>query len=88
LACWVQTPPVLVHIQAAPALLLSLDPPTMAVLPSPEGHGKPLRRASDRTRAGQLRPLLKKLRGCSIRKQQRAADENNQGNRNARSHRS
>src|ERR1039457_4653916 len=34
--CWVQTPPLLVQTHAAPALLLSLGPPTMAVLPSAE----------------------------------------------------
>src|SRR5207244_7606625 len=34
--CWVQTPPLLVQTHAAPALALSLLPPTMAVLPSKE----------------------------------------------------
>ena len=34
--CWVQTPPLLVQTHTAPAELLSLDPPTMAVLPSAE----------------------------------------------------
>src|SRR6266511_727777 len=29
--CWVQTPPLRVQTHAAPALLLSLTPPTMAV---------------------------------------------------------
>src|ERR1017187_10150386 len=35
LPCWLQTPLVRVKIQAAPALLLSAHPPSMAVLPSP-----------------------------------------------------
>jgi hypothetical protein len=34
--CWVQTPPLLVQTQAAPAKLLSVNPPTMAVSPSAE----------------------------------------------------
>src|SRR5450830_1504687 len=34
--CWVQTPALLVQTHAAPALLLSTYPPTMAVLPSAE----------------------------------------------------
>src|ERR1035437_3270967 len=34
--CCVQTPPLLVQTQAAPVLLLSMFPPTMAVLPSAE----------------------------------------------------
>src|SRR5262249_27107263 len=32
--CWLHTPPLRVNTHAAPALLLSPDPPTMAVLPS------------------------------------------------------
>src|SRR3972149_1123537 len=34
--CWVPSPPLLVQTQAAPVLLLSKPPPTMAVLPSAE----------------------------------------------------
>ena len=34
--CWVQMPPLLVQTHAAPTLLLSLGPPTRAVLPSAE----------------------------------------------------
>src|SRR5258708_22660523 len=34
--CWVQTPPLLVQTHAAPVLMLSPNPPTMAVLPSAE----------------------------------------------------
>jgi hypothetical protein len=34
--CWVQTPPFRVQTHAAPPPLLSLGPPTMAVLPSAE----------------------------------------------------
>src|SRR5450759_773329 len=34
--CWVQTPPLRVQTHAAPTLLLSAYPPTMAVLPSVE----------------------------------------------------
>src|SRR5262245_35794142 len=34
--CWVHVPPLRVNTHAAPALLLSADPPTMAVLPSAE----------------------------------------------------
>src|SRR3981081_2088596 len=34
LPCWVQTPPLRVNTHAAPVLLLSDHPPTMAVLPS------------------------------------------------------
>ena len=34
--CWVQTPPLLVQTHAAPAILLSPNPPTRAVLPSAE----------------------------------------------------
>src|SRR5258706_391045 len=34
--CWVQTPPLLVQTHAAPALLLSTNPPITAVLPSAE----------------------------------------------------
>src|ERR1043165_8669129 len=34
--CCVQTPPERVKIHAAPMLLLSAGPPTMAVLPSPD----------------------------------------------------
>jgi hypothetical protein len=34
--CWVQTPPLWMNTQAAPADELSTGPPTMAVLPSPD----------------------------------------------------
>src|SRR5664279_1258233 len=34
LPCWLHTPPLRVKTQAAPMLVLSLGPPTMAVLPS------------------------------------------------------
>src|ERR1019366_2625566 len=34
--CWVQTPPLLVQTHAAPTLLPSEYPPTIAVLPSDE----------------------------------------------------
>src|ERR1017187_8027142 len=34
LPCWLQTPPLRVKTQAAPIVLLSKGPPTMAVLPS------------------------------------------------------
>src|SRR3954447_16036165 len=36
--CWLQTPPLLDQIQAAPTEPLSSTPPTMAVLPSPESE--------------------------------------------------
>src|SRR6516165_3977745 len=36
LPCWVQTPPLRVKTQAAPACELSPGPPTMAVVPSPD----------------------------------------------------
>src|SRR6266446_2439004 len=36
LPCCVQTPPLRVNTHAAPVVLLSLGPPTMAVLPSPD----------------------------------------------------
>ncbi len=39
--CWVQTPPLRVHTHAAPAPLLSRDPPTRAVLPSAERDTRP-----------------------------------------------
>src|SRR5262249_44039740 len=36
LACWLHAPPLRVNTHAAPAPLLSVGPPTMAVLPSAE----------------------------------------------------
>src|SRR5262245_20790420 len=38
--CWAHTPLALVNTHAAPRLLLSLGPPTMAVLPSPDSPTK------------------------------------------------
>src|SRR6516225_7357552 len=63
LPCCVQTPPVRVNTHAAPALPLSAQPPTMAVLPSaesatdipwPGGNG------------GSLAPLLTSLLPCCV----------------------
>ena len=34
--CWLQTPPLRTNTQVAPAVLSSLGPPTIAVLPSPD----------------------------------------------------
>src|SRR5262245_665736 len=60
LPCWVHTPPLRVNTQAAPALLLSRKPPTMAVLPSADS-------ATERPcRAGSTAPVPTSLAPCWV----------------------